>query len=161
MTYFSEKLENLYSNHSTLKILRKNKRNSINSGRKSIDISENFKLNSVAEKLYSGFELNNLDLETDEEKSRKTCEKRPKANSLAQKKLERQTKAKIIFEFENEKDKEIVETSKLMVNFIEKSNKNDDVVKNDLKKQMSLIKEKINIKKSIFFCFFFNFFKKI
>ena len=155
MTYFSEKMENLYSNHSTLKLLRKTKRNSIKPERKSIDISENHKLNSVAEKLYSGFELNNFDLETDEEKSRKTCPtNKPKSNSLAQKKFERQTKAKIILELEKEKDKEIVETSKLMVNFIEKSSENDDLVKNDLKKQMLLIKEKINIKKRIFMNFF-------
>ena len=156
MTYFSEKMENLYSNHSTLKLLRtKNKRNSIKTGRKSIDISENHQFNSVAEKLYSGFELNNFDLETDEEKSRKTCPiNKPKSNSLAQKKFERQTKAKIILELEKEKDKEIVETSKLMVNFIEKSSENDDLVKNDLKKQMLLIKEKINIKKRIFMNFF-------
>jgi len=140
-----------------LKILRKKSKNSIPSSQRLSEVTENFKIQSITEKLYSGFELNNFDLETDEEaaNNRKVVNK-PKSKTMAQKKIERQTKAKIILELENKKDMEIEQTSKLVVNFIEKSNENDDVIKNDLKKQIKNINDKIKLKSTniyLFVCF--------
>ena len=135
--YFSEKLEGIYSNHATLHLLRKNK-NTKNTIGRSLGCADNFKIEGFTEEISSGKENLTINLNN-----------RPKSKSILQKKHERQAKRKIILEVENKIDKKIEETSKLMVNFIEKSVQNDDVVKMDLKKQMLNINEKINKKSRI------------
>jgi len=142
--YFSEKLEGIYSNHTTLRLLRKNK-NIKNACRGSLGCVDNFQIEGLTEKLNSRFELGVYQFESEENLTNNTND-RPKSKSIQQKKHERQKKRKILLELENKKENEIEETSKLMVNFIEKSVKNDDVVKMDLKKQMQNINEKINKK---------------
>lgn len=151
--YFNEKLEALHSNYLTLRCLRKNRQNNPKSSCSQFS-KQNKKPDSLQEKLYSGFEVGIIYSQpifndmSDEENIQDT---RKKAKSIVQKRNERQTKAKIVMGLEKKKDAEIEKTSKLLLNFIEKSNENDDIVKNDLKKQMKGIFDKINRKSFLFF----------
>ena len=69
--YFNEKLEGLYSNHATLRLLKKNTRKSTRNLRSSAGCADQFKLEtSLTQKLYTGFELGlfpGFDTETEEE----------------------------------------------------------------------------------------------
>lgn len=142
----------MHSNYLTLRCLRKNKQNNAKSSCSQFS-KQNKKADSLQEKLYSGFEVGVIYSQpifndmSDEENNQ---ENRKKAKSIVQKRNERQTKAKIVLGLEKKKDAEIEKTSKLLINFIEKSNQNDDIVKNDLKNQMRGIFDKINRKSSFF-----------
>lgn len=153
--YFSEKLELLHSNQSTLRLLKKKKQTQHRKNLSSFEKAKNGSKFSLKEKLYSGFEFgmnltnNILILDSDTEESNSAV-KRAKSKSVVQKKIERQTKAKMLLELEEKKDVEIEVTNQLMNNYLIKSDQNDGIVKDDLKKQMKAITDRINRKSMVF-----------
>lgn len=130
-------MEGLYSHRNTLTLICKKTHNT----RKTIGSSFEFK-DRLKEKVFS-LESEINDFEALEEKNI-VCK------SLQQKKHEREAKTKIIIEMEKQKEKENEEKNALFGSFLEKCDRNDEVVKNDLKQQMRNIKEKIKKKSSNF-----------
>lgn len=136
--YFKEKFEITSASKEAQKIIMKSNINVYHS-------PEN--RSTIFKRLIRGFDL--IPEESNENENPNNYQMHLPNNrySFSKKKKLRQERLKLLQEIQKKKKEEIIDMSKLMTNFLEKSKINDDVVCNDLRKQMENITLKVNHRK--------------
>ena len=102
---------------------------------------------TVFKKLIKGFELIPEEPHEIDMKSSLNVYLPSNRYSFSKKKKVRQEKLKMLQEIQKKKKEEVMDMSKLMINFLENSKKNDTIISEDLKKQIDNILAKANQKK--------------
>ena len=143
--YFKEKFEIVSSSKEALKIIKSDE----------LETQTNSLENrtSVFKKLIKGFDL--IPEEPNENETKKNnyiIHGYLDSNrySFSKKKKVRQERLKMLQEIQKKKKEEVLDMSKIMINFLENSKMNDIVVSGDLKKQIESIASKVNQKKMNF-----------
>ena len=139
--YFKEKYEIVSSTKEALKIMKSH----------DTDNNENHtppeNRTTVFKKIIKGFELIPEEPHEIDMKSSLNAYLPSNRYSFSKKKKVRQEKLKMLQEIQKKKKEEVMDMSKLMINFLENSKKNDTIISEDLKKQIDSILAKANQKK--------------